>query len=452
MAGVLALQDVRSPAFALIHAAVVDGTTSTARPNQTVVISGDRILAVAPFGDVRVPETTRTIDATDQFIVPGLWDVHVHTRYEGIDHLRLLLANGITSARDMGGAWQHLREINDWREQIKKGQRVGPRLWAAGPLLDGPGSAWSHAAIINNPEEGRETVRRLKHEGADFVKVYDLLSRESFLAIAGQAKAEGLTFAGHVPSAVTASEASDAGQRSIEHLPTLLLAASDREEQFVSAGRRPPPAALADSISLAKVSALAERLKNNGTYITPTLSLFWNMGQVARNNPAVVNAERLRYIPGGYRNEWKRTAAAADAERQRAAFEKSLEVVRQLHRAGVTILAGTDVVKPYFVPGESLHDELALLVKAGLSETEALQAATGNPARFFNLTDQGTIATGARADLVLLDANPLENIENTRKIRAVVAGGHLFQRTELDAMLADVEKAAIQWTGTPTGR
>ena len=451
MAGVSALQDTRSLAFALTHATVIDGV-STTTTNQTVLISGGRILAVGPFGDVRVPAGTREVDATGRFIIPGLWDAHVHTRYQGIDHLRLLLANGITSARDMGAPWQQLAEIKNWREQINKGQRAGPRLWAAGPLLDGPGSSWSHAAIINDPEEGRQTIRRLKREGADFVKVYDLLSRDSFFAIADEAKAQDLTFAGHVPLALAAAEVSDAGQRSIEHLPALLLAASDQEEQLVKGGRRPGPRGVAGSVTAGKVNALAERLKRNGTYITPTLSLFWNIIQVNRNNPDVVNAERLRYVPPAYRNQWKETRAAADAEGQQQAFEKGLEVVQQLHKAGVPILAATDVVKPYFIPGESLHDELALLVKGGLSEMEALQTATLNPARFLNLADQGTIEPGAQADLVLLDANPLLNIENTRKIRAVIAGGRLFERPELDAMLADIESAAIQWSGTPTGR
>jgi imidazolonepropionase-like amidohydrolase len=352
----------------------------------------------------------------------------------------------------MGGPWQQLAEIKNWREQIDKGQRAGPRLWAAGPLLDGPGSSWSHAAIINDPEEGRQTVRRLKREGADFVKVYDLLSRESFFAIADEAKAQDLTFAGHVPLALAVAEVSDAGQRSIEHLPALLLAASDQEEQFVRGGRRPAPRDVAGSVTPGKVNALAERLKRNGTYITPTLSLFWNIIQVNRNNPDVVNAKRLRYLPLAYRNQWKETRATAGAEGQQQTFEKGLEVVQQLHKAGVPILAGTDVVKPYFIPGESLHEELGLLVKAGLSEMEALKTATLNPARFLNLADQGTIEPGARADLVLLDANPLLNIQNTTKIRAVVAGGRLFERPELDGMLADIESAAIQWAGTPTGR
>jgi imidazolonepropionase-like amidohydrolase len=420
--------------------------------NQTVLVSDGRIVAVGPFGDVRVPPGTREVDATGRFIIPGLWDAHVHTRYQGIDHLRLLLANGITSALDMGGPWQQLAEIKNWREQINQGQRAGPRLWAAGPLLDGPGSSWSHAAVINDPEEGRQTVRRLKREGADFVKVYDLLSRESFAAIADEAKAQELTFAGHVPLALTAAQVSDAGQRSIEHLPALLLAASDQEEQVVRSGRRPGPRGIAGAVTAERVKALAERLKSNGTYITPTLSLFWNIIQVNRNNPDVVNAERLRYVPPAYRNQWKDTRAAAGAEGQPEAFDKGLEVVQQLHKAGVAILAGTDVVKPYFIPGESLHDELASLVKAGLSEVDALRAATLNPARFLNLADQGAIEPGARADLVLLDANPLLNIDNTRRIRAVVAGGRLFERRELDAMLAEIESAATRWAGAPTGR
>src|SRR5262249_46622676 len=151
---------------------------------------------------------------------------------EGIDHLRLLLANGITGARDMAGPWEHLEQIHEWQKQIERGERLGPRVVAAGPLLDGPGAPWSHAAIVSGPDEGRDTVRRLKRQGADFVKVYNLLSRESFFAIIDEAKRHGLTFVGHVPNAVSASEASDVGQRSIEHTEALLIDCSNRQKEL----------------------------------------------------------------------------------------------------------------------------------------------------------------------------------------------------------------------------
>jgi imidazolonepropionase-like amidohydrolase len=182
----------------------------------------------------------------------------------------------------------------------------------------------------------------------------------------------------------------------------------------------------------------------------PTLSLYWSRSDQHSDHSTVASADRLRYVPAGYVELWKGRQPPVSDEQQRLQLEHCLAVVRELHKKGVTILAGTDVGVSYQLPGFALHDELSLLVKAGLSNMEALQAATVNPARTFNLMDQGAIQPGMRADLVLLDANPLETIENTRKIRAVVAAGRMLERFELDAMLADIEKTASRWSGTPT--
>ena len=222
-------QTDRTSPVAFVHATVIDGTGAAARPDQTVVVSEDRITAVGPSGKVVIPRGAHIIDATGRFLIPGLWDAHVHTRYEGFDHLRLLIANGITSARNMSGPPEHLRELLAWREQIKKGERVGPRLLTAGPILDGPPSIRPTNVVVNNADEARQAVRRMKADGADFVKVVDLLSRDSYMAIADEAKAQGLPFVGHVPVDISPGEASDAGQRSIEHLDAILWASSTQE-------------------------------------------------------------------------------------------------------------------------------------------------------------------------------------------------------------------------------
>jgi imidazolonepropionase-like amidohydrolase len=434
-----------------IHATVIDGTGAAARVDQTIIVSQNHISAVGTSGRTTIAPGIRVIDATGQFLIPGLWDAHVHTRYKGIDHLRLLIASGITSARDMGGPWQHLKEIHVWREQIGQGQRVGPRIIAPGSGLDGPGSPWSHTQIVSGPDEGRQVVRRLKREGADFVKVNTLLSRESFLAIADEAKLTGLPFVGHVPRAITVSEASDAGQRSIEHLQDILFATSARGEELMKQSQEGRVSLNRDSLSVSKVKALADQFRRNQIRVVPTLSLDWTALEAARRDPVIVEADRLRYIPMAYKDEWKRAQTGSVESLQRL-FDKEVELVRELHRSGVELLAGTDVVKPFFVPGPSLHDELSLLVKAGLSPMEALEAATRNPARFLGLKDVGTIEPGMVADLVLLDANPLQNIENTQRIATVVAAGRLIEKRELQIMLGDIQQMAAQWTGTPTGR
>ncbi len=388
-------------------------------------------------------------------MIPGLWDTHVHTRYEGIDHLRLFLANGVTTVRDMASPWEHFERIKLWRLEIEAGRRVGPKILASGPLLDGPGSFWSHAAIVEDPESGRALVRRLKEERADFVKVYNRLSRESFLSIAEEARTQALSFVGHVPHSVSAAEASDAGQATIEHLNAILMASSTEErrlrQRVETDGRRPTIGELLPSYSETKANTLFTLLARNHTRVVPTLSLRWTQLAIARRDEDVLGAERLRYVPRSYVEQWA-SAPRGDPSELQELFERNLAIVRGLHTAGVEVLAGTDVVKSYFVPGFSLHDELALLVSAGLSEQEAIEAATRKPARFFGWADRGTLENGMRADAVLLDANPLEDIRNTSRIAAVMVRGRLFEREAVAGMLEEAERTASRWTEPPTGR
>jgi hypothetical protein len=264
LSGVVTIQTDRNAAVVFVHATVIDGTGAAARPNQTVVLSGSRITAVGSSSSVPIPQGARTIDATGRFLIPGLWDAHVHTRFEGIDHMRLLVANGITSARNMSAPWEYLPEILALRDQIEKVDRVGPRLLTAGPVLDGPGANRTSNAVINIADEGQQAVRRVKRDGADFVKVYNLLSRESFFAIAAEAKAQGLPFAGHLPFAIRAEEASDAGQLSIEHADAIVRASSLREEEIRRQLQQRFPASGA-SVDVAKLKTLADRLKKNRT-------------------------------------------------------------------------------------------------------------------------------------------------------------------------------------------
>ena len=451
---VYAQTPVTSGTFAFLNVTVIDATGAPPKPGQIVVVSDGRIAAVGDSDRVSVPTGTQSIDATGRFMIPGLWDLHVHTRYEGIDHLRLLLVNGVTTARDMAGPWHHLTQIKLWRDEIASGERLGPRLLTAGPLLDGPGSPWSHSAIVADAELGRRTVRRLLAEGVDFVKVYGGLSRESFFAVVDESQRVDLPFVGHVPRELSVAEVSDAGQRSIEHLDRILLASSEREDQLTAPLSEDPlrrARALVDSFSPAKLEALAARLQRNGTSVVPTLSFYRTLLGAARGDATIVEAERLLYIPESYRTSW----AAAETGRfdvEAILFDKYVELVGLLHKSGVQILAGTDVVKPFFVPGFSLHDELGLLVFAGLTEMEALQAATRDSARFVGLSGVGTIERGMVADLVLLDADPIENIDNTRSVSSVVSAGYLLGRAELQAISSEIRGNAVGWVGSPTGR
>jgi len=306
---------------------------------------------------------------------------------------------------------------------------------------------------VPDEEEGRRVVRQLSAEGADFAKVYSGLTRESFFAIADEARSVGLPVVGHVPNAVSVTEASDAGQRSVEHMTGILLASSDREGEFRNGDRFDPLRlrALRNSLDLSKFEALAALLRRNGTSVVPTLSNGWTRLGRARQDEGVLEADRLRYVPEAYRTEWTRLQPPS-VDFETISFETGVELVGLLHAHGVSILAGTDVVKPFFVPGFSLHDELRLLVDAGLSELEAIQAATRNAARFVGMEDVGTIELGMVADLILLDADPLENIENTRTIAAVVSRGRLIERSALQHVLSEIADSAATWAGVPTGR
>jgi imidazolonepropionase-like amidohydrolase len=456
LSGSRVLQSQRDDdSFAFVHVTIIDGTGDAPKSNQTVLISRDRIQAVGDFSEVKTSSAGRIVDGTGRFLIPGLWDAHVHTRCEGIDHLRLLVANGITSARDMGGGWEHFDQIKRWREEIRKGTRIGPRFFTAGSLLDGPDSAWSHAAIITGPDEARVTVQRLKDHGGDFVKVYDRLNRESFFAIVDEAKRQNLPVAGHVPDLITAGQASDAGLRSIEHLDGVVMESSSREEELMKRKLEGSPvgaAAQVDSFDPSKARVLAARLQRNQTRLVPTLvSLTLTRLGIARKDPQIVASDRLRYIPAPYREAWALEVGRGSAANLSKIVDGAFAIVGEFHRAGAEIVAGTDVIKPFVVPGFSLHDELSLLVRAGLSEMEAIEAATRRPARLVGLTDRGTVETGMVADLVLLDADPLINIDNTRRIAAVVTEGRLTEREALKMMLADVERTAARWAGTPCG-
>jgi imidazolonepropionase-like amidohydrolase len=425
----------------------------------TVVITGDRITELDKTQKVRVPRDAQVIDATGKFLIPGLWDMHVHWYLK--DYLPLFIANGVTGVRLMWGMPMH----QQWRKEIENGTPLGPRLVIASPIVDGPNPVWPASVSVSNDREARQAVIKARQDGADFIKVYSRLTREAFFAIADETKKQGISFAGHVPQSVTAAEASDAGQKSIEHLTGILTACSSREEELrkeseaagskLPQGQLPNPATLRqvnrlvlETFSPEKAAALFARFKRNQTWQCPTLTVLRSTASL--DDPSFRNDPRLKYMPSFTRTQWDPTKdfrfknrTAEDFELARLVFKKQVEVVGAMRRAGVEFLAGTDVLNPYCFPGFSLHDELVLLVNAGLTPMEALQAATLNPARFLGKESElGTVEKGKIADLVLLEANPLEDIRNTQKINAVMVRGKLIPKAELQRMLATIEAAA----------
>lgn len=452
---------------AITHVTVIDATGAPpAQTDMTVVIEGERIVTIDRTNNVRLPRDTQVINATGKFLIPGLWDMHAHPhlnsrQYFPLFALNLYLVNGVTGLRDTFGP---LETQQQWRKAIEVGAILAPRMFLAGPLLDGPKPAFAGSIAISNAEEGRQAVISLKRRGADFVKVYDLLPREAYFAIADEAKKQGIPFAGHVPATVTAAEASDAGQRSIEHLTNVAVSCSTNQVELQKALtigllKEDNSDAIRDltvtetqalnTYDPERCATLAQRFVKNDTWHDPTLVTLRVNAFI--NDESFLNDPRLRYIPRALREEWNpknsefsKALTVEEIAAAKRAFPTFLKIVGDMHRAKVQFLTGTDApAVPYCFPGFSVHDEMALFVEAGLSPMEALQTATRNPAKYLGLLDSlGTIEKGKIADLVLLDANPLSNIHNTQKIDTVIVRGKLVTRETRQRMLAEMEAAA----------
>jgi imidazolonepropionase-like amidohydrolase len=470
----VACSQAQTADVAIRDATVVDVTSGLLVPDQTVLIAGNRIVAVGPTGEVGIPPGADVIDAVGGYLIPGLWDMHVHSvreapavREEGFIahvewHFPLFLAYGVTGVRNMNDATADptLELTNSVRRRLADGELLGPRLLTSGPFVDGDPPLGEGAVVVRTAAEARAVVNRLADAGADFIKPYENLSREAYFAIMDQARRRGIPVDGHVPFRVTAQEAAAAGQRTVEHPEVMAAGCSTAAEAVRDRFARPlsddfdslPETeqflvqfrlyrAFYDTRDPASCEPTIEAFRRHGVAVTMDVVAYHH---IVHADEILADTASMRLVPHAVRRTWEERAAGGTFRTFRSILRPTipleLENARLLYGAGVTLLAATDVGVPLQVPGLSLHRQLLRLNEAGLTPLEALRTATLNPARVLSLTDSlGTIEAGKLADLVLLDGNPLADIRNTQKIRAVIADGRLYRRADLDRLLAQVE-------------
>ncbi len=432
---------------------VIDVVSGATNKDYTVLLSGNRIAYVGPAASAKVPEDARVVDGRGKFLIPGLWDMHVHAFVYVFSDFAgpLMVANGVTGARDMG---YYIDTTLRWKADIAAGRELGPRL-VAGVRVDGPVNKARFVAHVVTEEDGVRAVDTLarKKDGsprADFIKTYSWVPRAAYYGIVRESKKIHIPFEGHVPYSVSVVEASDSGQRSIEHEDDLSRACSSQDSMLRARSFdttsfkhlveevRDQAAIMRRSYDPAKCRTVIATLARNHTWVTPTLVAYQPYAHAL--DSASTHPEWSKYVPGIVQGGWLHRAAdltPADSLVVRSYF--SFERTNDLNKAGVRLLAGTDAPQAFVYPGFSLHQELELLVHSGLTPFESLRTATYNPAEFFNALDSlGTVSRGKLADLVLLDANPLTDIRNTRRISAVIANGRVFDRAALDSLLSHV--------------
>lgn len=462
----------RRPALALRHVTVIDPALPGPLHDATVLVERGRISAVGPGAAVHVPRGAHVLDLAGKYVIPGLCDMHAHSFGTERTSPALNVAHGVTSVREMAYA----APVAGWRDAVDAGRLVGPRWTIASTIVDGDPSLLvdesdpDGAIVVGDEAEARAAVRRVRREGADFVKVYSRLSAPAYLALADEARRRRIPYAGHVPDTVSIVEASDAGQRSIEHLHAVGLSTSSRDAEVRAAAAgitiapgdyqgwfrqvHPVEWLAATSHSPARAAEAFARLRANDTYVCPTLVMHQLLD---KPEEAITDDDRLRYVPAETREVWEYILREvylpgrppAEVAQQRELYEGRLRLVGALHEAGVPLLAGSEAGLAYAYPGASVHDELALLVAAGLTPLEALATATREPARFLGREGElGAVRRGLLADLVVLDADPSGDITNTTRIHGVVARGDWVSPERRRRLLTDAEAAAREPAGT----
>lgn len=444
-------QPAASHAFTNVN--VVPMTSNRVDKGQTVIVSAGRIAGIGPSASVAIPPEAQIIDGNGKYLAPGLADMHAHPMT--VADLDAYLASGVTLIRAMWGepAVLHLREA------VAAGDVAGPRIFTGGRIVDGEPIIHYGSDSVLNAADAEDVVRRHKQAGYDFIKVYSNLSVEAFDAIARAAGANDIPFAGHIPDAVAAPHAFRAGMQTAEHLigigPATIVAGAEYYTRFhpafpdYAARIGTGEIALEKVYDDAKLKDLAKLARETGIWTVPTLTTIRGTAASPEEITAFSERKETQYVDYTVMSFWRASAsfrAAWTPDTYRGAklqLEQELRQVKAFHDAGARILAGTDAPNPWAFVGFGMVDELELYVEAGLSPFAALQTATTAPAEFMDEAGHsGIVAQGTRADLVLLDGNPLESVAAYRNIAGVMAAGQWFDRDNLDSRLAEIKAAS----------
>ncbi len=447
LARVAAQEAPAAPApLAIVGATVLPMDREGELRDATVLVAGGRIMAVGPAAEVAVPEGAQVVDGHGRFLMPGLVDMHVHTWFP--TDLPLFVANGVTTVRNMFGAPLHV----GWRDEIAAGRLFGPTLVTAGPIVDGDPPVWPGSRVVTTPDDARAAVREHVEGGYDFVKVYVGVPADAYAALVEAAREAGLTLHGHVPRAVGLRAVLATGQRTLEHLDGFETCLAGPDPQGADGGSGFGSLLRAwGRADLALLPALAGEAQAAGSFQCPTLVVLQKVLGPDDLERELARPE-LRCVPPMMLGMWKQRAAqgAQAAGLARAGDAARLATVRALAHAGAPLLLGTDMGNPWVVAGFSVHEELANLVEAGLSPAAALRAATRTPAECLGATGEfGAVAPGLRADLLLLEADPREDVGHARRRAGVVLRGAWHPEAELQQRLEDV---AAQLAGTAPAR
>ena len=450
--------------LAILNVNVVDVETGTVKTGMDVLISRDKIHDVRK-SDPDSVEAIFKLDGTGKYLIPGLWDMHAHPddpemwrmrpNEEGRDLLMpLFVLHGVTGIRDMAGS---LKVVNSWREKIAGGSLLGPTIFAAGPLIDGPNPMWDGSIGIPSTKHVKRKVDSLKEAGVDFLKVYSLLPDTIYYAMSEYARSIDFPFCGHVPQTVTNLEASRSGISSLEHLLDIPLECSSEEEiirngtldygnikdrlgRYIFRNKR-----IVDTYDSKKAARLYKAFVSNDTWHTPTISMWYKNAWFEKEK--VKDQAHFKYLPKYMREYW--TPQVNDhlkfrqenfLETQQLLVDHYIKIIGDMHKAGVRLLAGTDTgANPLCWPGLGVHLEIEMFERAGLSPAEALKTATINPALYLGIEeDYGSISKGKYADMILLSENPLESISNTQKISGVVKSGSYFSKSRISEYLEEI--------------